>query len=140
MSCQRSLAYVHTEAMPAHVDTSTYPGVLWLRLEGAQKIEDMERFLAAHNKAIDGYAGADYRVLCDIRELAALSPEAAALFEQAKRYSADHANFRGSAVLVRKKVVAMQHERTSAASGVASTELLTDDEEAAWAHLRSVNR
>ena len=126
--------------MPATVDTTTYPGVLWLRLVGAQKVDDMTGFLAAHNAAVDAYAGEDYRVLCDIRELAPLSPEAAAVFEEAKRYSAAHTNFRGSAVLVSKKIVAMQHERTSAASGVSSTELLTDDETAAWEHLRTVSR
>lgn len=126
--------------MPYTVDTTSRPGVLCLRLSGNLKPAEMERFLAAHNAAIDAYSGRTYRVLCDLRGLSALSPEASAAFESAKAYSAAHQNFQGSAVLVDSALVALQHERTSTAAGVMTTELITDDEAAALEHLASIER
>lgn len=126
--------------MPYTIDTTTMPGVLWLRLWGSIKPAEMESFLAEHNAAIDAYSGRTYRVLCDIRKLAPLSPQASVAFESAKAYSAAHMNFHGSAVLVDSALVALQHERTSTAAGVISTELITDNEEAALNHLSSVSR
>ena len=49
---------------------------------------EMEAFVAEHNAAIDGFSGADYRVLCDLRGMSPLSPESSAVFERAKAYSA----------------------------------------------------
>ena len=106
---------------------------------GVLRADEMERFVVAHNAAIDAWAG-DYRVFCDIRDLAPLSPECAVLFERAKSHSAAARTFRGSAVVVSKRIVAMQHERTSVSGGVMDTELITDDEPAAWAHLAAVDR
>jgi hypothetical protein len=100
----------------------------------------MELFVIEHNAAVDGFNGADYRVLCDLRGLSPLSPEASAVFERAKAYSAARRNFRGSAVLIASALVALQHERTSTASGVMSTELITDDEDAAQRHLAAIKR
>lgn len=101
---------------------------------------EMEAFLRAHNAAIDAFGRKDYRVFCDIRRLRPLSPECAALMEEAKTYSSEHRNFQGSAVLVDSKVVALQHQRTSTSGGVMSTELISDDEAACWAHLARVRR
>lgn len=126
--------------MPYTIDTNAMPGVLWLRLWGAIKPPEMEAFLAEHNAAIDGLGGREYRVLCDLRGLSPLSPQASSAFESAKAYSAAHMNFHGSAVLVESAVVALQHERTSTVAGVISTELITDSEEAALAHLASIDR
>ena len=109
-------------------------------MEGAIAASDMEAFVAAHNAAIDAFRGRDYRVFCDIRGLLPLSPESATIFEQAKSYSAKQKNFRGSAVWVASKLVAMQHQRTSVASGVMNTELISEDEAACWAHLAQVAR
>ena len=100
----------------------------------------MQEFVTTHNAAINAFKGRDYRVFCDIRNLLPLSPEAAAVFEQAKGYSAKQTSFRGSAVLVVGKLVAMQHQRTSVASGVMNTELISEDEAACWAHLAQVRR
>lgn len=111
-----------------------------LRLWGSVKHAEMEAFVVEHNAAIDGFNAADYRVLCDLRGLSPLSPEASSAFERAKAYSAAHSSFRGSAVLVDSAVVALQHERTSTTSGVMSSELITDDEAAAHQHLASVQR
>ena len=38
--------------MPYTIDTTTMPGVLWLRLWGSIKPAEMESFLAEHNAAI----------------------------------------------------------------------------------------
>jgi hypothetical protein len=122
------------------VDTETHKGVLSLTLSGLMSEADMQRFVAEHNAAVDSYRGRPYRVFCDIRELHPLSPECAALFEQAKAHSASRFNFQGSAVLAVSSVVAMQHRRTSAASGVLTTEFFSDDEAKCWAHLRQVRR
>jgi hypothetical protein len=62
------------------------------------------------------------------------------MMEQCKRYSSQHANFRGSAVLATSATVAMQHRRTSMSGGVLDTELITENEAAAWKHLESVRR
>ena len=102
--------------------------------------EEMQAFAAAHNAAVDAFQGGDYRIFCDIRKLSPLSPEAAVALEQAKGYSAKQTGFRGSAVLVVGKLVAMQHQRTSVASGVMNTELISEDEAACWAHLAQVKR
>lgn len=122
------------------VDTVSEPGVLRLALHGRISIEEMRAFVAAHNAAIDKLDGADYKVLCDIRELAPLAPDCTALFEEAKRYSDAHRNFRGSAVWVAGAVVSLQHARTSKTSGVASTELISSDEAALREHLTKVWR
>lgn len=109
-------------------------------LEGPVSASEMSDFVQAHNLAIDAFGGAEYRVFCDIRGLFPLSPEAAAEFEKGKAYSAKHANFQGSAVLVASKLVAMQHQRTSVSGGVMSTELISEDEGACWEHLKRVKR
>ena len=125
--------------MPYTIE-ATSTGLLSLRLWGSVKLAEMESFVAEHNAAIDRFDNADYRVLCDLRGLSPLSPEASAVFERAKTYSAAHANFRGSAVLVDSALVALQHERTSVTSGVMSTELITDNEAAAQQHLAVIKR
>ena len=124
---------------PWEVDTST-PGLLQLTLRGRISRADMVAFVAAHNAAIDGFAGRDYKVLCDLRALQPLSPECADLFAAAKTYSDAHPNFRGSAVWVASAVVSMQHARTSKSSGVATTELISADRAALDAHLAAVWR
>jgi len=123
-----------------HVDVDTEPGILHLKLSGALTLEEVKAFVEAHNRAIDGYQGRDYRVWVDISELLPLRPEAADVLEESKRYSSQHPSFRGSAVLVSSATVAMQHRRTSMSGGVISTELISDDPAALRAHLRTVNR
>ena len=122
------------------VDTATEPGILHLVLRGRFSAAEMRAFVAAHNAAIDKLEGADYKVFCDIRELVPLSPDCAALLEQAKRHSDAHKNFRGSAVWVAGAVVSMQHARTSRSSGVMGTELISSDEAALRDHLAKVWR
>jgi hypothetical protein len=122
------------------VDARSEPGVLRLKLEGTLTQEDMKAFVEAHNRAIDDFRGRDYKVWCDISEMGPLPPECAALFEQAKRYSSDHANFRGSSVLVSSPTVALQHRRTSISGGVMDTELISHDPTELRAHLRRVHR
>lgn len=122
------------------VDTTTRPSILRLSLEGRVTVEEMTAFVDAHNHAIDGYAGADYKVWCDISRLQTLDKACADLFEKAKQYSNAHRNFRGSAVLVASAVVAMQHRRTSVGGGVMSTELISEDPVALELHLRTVYR
>lgn len=126
--------------MPFTIDATSRRGILHLGLTGTVRAVEMDAFVNAHNAAIVAFAGADYRVFCDIRGLAPLAPDAAARFEEAKAFSAAAPNFRGSAVIATSVVVAMQHERTSVSSGVIATELITDDESAAWDHLEHVHR
>lgn len=103
-------------------------------------LDEMTAFVDAHNRAIDGYAGRDYKVWCDISKLQTLDQDCASAFEKGKQYSNAHPNFRGSAVLVASAVVAMQHRRTSVGSGVMSTELISEDVAALERHLRTVYR
>jgi hypothetical protein len=86
--------------MPFVVDPTSEPGILRLELSGALTTSEMAAFVEQHNRAIDAFGRHDYRVFCDIRQLAPLSPACAALFEKAKAHSAGKKNFRGSAVLV----------------------------------------
>lgn len=123
-----------------HVDTTSTPGILRLTLDGRLTLDEMTAFVDAHNRAIDSYGSNDYKVWCDISKLLTLSPECAHLFEKAKLYSKAHRNFRGSAVLVASAVVALQHRRTSADSGVMSTEMISQDVNALEHHLRTVYR
>lgn len=126
--------------MPFVVDDTTEPGILRLELSGALTEAEMASFVEEHNRAIDAYGRHDYRVFCDIRQLAPLSPACTALFEKAKAHSAGKKNFQGSAVLAASALVTIQHRRTSVATGVMSTELITDDEAACRKHLASVRR
>ncbi len=122
------------------VDSASEPGLLRLTVRGRPGLEAMKQFVVAHNAAIDGFAGADYKVLCDIRAMQPLSPDVAELFGTAKIYSDAQPNFRGSAVWTSSAVVSLQHARTSRSSGVATTELISSDEEALRAHLAKVWR
>jgi hypothetical protein len=123
-----------------NVDTTSTPGILRLALEGRFSVEEMTAFVEAHNRAIDGFGGSDYKVWCDISKLLTLSQECARLFEKAKQYSNAHKNFRGSAVLVASALIALQHRRTSMDGGVMSTELISQDVRALEQHLRTVYR
>lgn len=122
------------------IDDTSRPGILAMRLEGTLTEAETKAFVEAHNAAIDARQNADYRVFLDLRAMRPLSPECAALLEKAKLYSSSHENFRGSAVLVASKIVALQHQRTSVSGGVIDTELISEDEAACWAHLDSVHR
>ena len=122
------------------IDAKRKPGVLWMVLEGNFTTDEMAAFVADHNVAVDACGDKDYRVFVDVRKLNPLPPEVTAVMEQCKRYSSQHANFRGSAVLAASATVAMQHRRTSMSGGVMDTELITEDEAAAWKHLEGVRR
>lgn len=100
----------------------------------------MAVFVEAHNRAIDEYGTADYKVWVDLTEMEPLSPEASAIFEKAKRHSNSRPNFRGSSVLVSRGAVALQHRHTSIRSGVMNTEMISDDADALREHLRTVYR
>ena len=86
------------------VDNKTEGGVLRMRVAGRMSIEEMREFVAAHKRAVDDFAGADYRVWCDLRDLHPLQPECSALFEQVRQYGLKHQNCRGSAVLTERKL------------------------------------
>jgi hypothetical protein len=122
------------------VDTTTTPGVIRCVLNGVLQVEDVKAFVAAHNGAVDSMRGADYKVWVDLRGMEPLSPEATEIMELAKRYSSKHPNFRGSAVLVSRATILLQHRRTSVSSGVIDSELLSDDEAECKRHLASVYR
>jgi hypothetical protein len=122
------------------VDDTSTPGLVRCVLRGALDVADVEAFVAAHNRAVDAMAGRDYKVWVDLRDLAPLSPEAAAVMERAKRYSSRRPNFRGSAVLASGATVAMQHRRTSVAGGVMDSEFISNDEAACLRHLAAVWR
>ncbi|HEY1585229.1 MAG TPA: hypothetical protein VGH63_06030 [Polyangia bacterium] len=128
------------EGLGWEVDSASEPGLLRLTVRGRVGAEEMRKFVVAHNNVIDGYAGADYKVLCDIRAMQPLAPESAELFGAAKVYSDAQSNFRGSAVWTSSAVVSLQHARTSKTSGVASTELISSDEQALRGHLANVWR
>jgi hypothetical protein len=122
------------------VDTTTMRGVIRCVLTGSLQTEDVREFVVAHNAAVDAMGGADYKVWVDLRGMDPLSPEATEVIEQAKIYSSKHPNFRGSAVLVNRATILLQHRRTSVSSGVIDSELLSDDEEDCKRHLASVYR
>ena len=128
----RSLASEHGPGRPR--------GVLRCVLTGALQTEDVRDFVVAHNAAVDAMRGGDYKVWVDLRGLDPLSPEATEVMEQAKIYSSKHPNFRGSAVLVNRATILLQHRRTSVSSGVIDSELLSDDEAECRRHLGSVYR
>jgi hypothetical protein len=124
-----------------NVRTDRKPGILWFEIEGFMTVEDATAYVAAHKAAVDSFGDRDYKVFGDIRKMSTLSAEAAALFEQAKKYSSSHPNFRGSAIWVSSSVlVAEQHRRTSTSSGVMGSELISSDENALWDHLAKVHR
>jgi hypothetical protein len=116
------------------------PGVIRCVMAGVVDVDEMKDFVASHNRAVDEMRGADYRVWVDLRGLETLRPEATEVMEQAKRYSSKHPNFRGSAVLVSRATILLQHQRTSISGGVIDSELLSEDEEECKRHLASVNR
>jgi hypothetical protein len=123
------------------VRTDRKPGILWFEIEGFLTVEDATAYVAAHKAAVDSFGDRDYKVFGDIRKMSTLSPDCAALFESAKKYSNAHPNFRGSAIWVSNSVmVAEQHRRTSTSSGVLETELISSDEKALWEHLGKVFR
>jgi hypothetical protein len=123
------------------VRTDRKPGILWFEIEGFLTVDDATAYVAAHKAAVDSFGDRDYKVFGDIRKMSTLSPECAALFESAKKYSNAHPNFRGSAIWVSNSVmVAEQHRRTSTSSGVLETELISSDERALWEHLGKVYR
>ncbi|BEP14072.1 hypothetical protein acdb102_23830 [Acidothermaceae bacterium B102] len=111
------------------------PGVLWVEVTGSLSLEEAQAFLDANVAAIRALQGAPYVVFADSREMKVLSPEAASVFEAVKSFSSAQPNFRGSAILVSSAVVGMQGSRTSAAGGVADTELIASDEDVLWRHL-----
>jgi hypothetical protein len=121
-------------------NVSESSGVITLTLEGTLSKDDMQAFVVAHNKTIEGMQGRDYKVFCDLRRLAPLNADCAALMESAKSFSSSQPNFRGSAVWVESSIVAMQHKRTSASGGVLETELISEDEGMLRAHLAKVYR
>ncbi|MGO9838609.1 MAG: hypothetical protein ACLP1X_30880, partial [Polyangiaceae bacterium] len=108
------------------VDTATIRGVIRCVLTGALQTEDVRKFVDSHNAAVDAMRGADYKVWVDLRGMEPLSPEATEVMEQAKIYSSKRPNFRGSAVLVNRATILLQHRRTSLSSGVIDSELLSD--------------
>jgi hypothetical protein len=117
------------------VDMTSMPGVIRCEMAGVVDVDE-----TAHNRAVDGTRGADYKVWVDLRGLETLKPEATEVMGQAKRHSSTHPNFRGSAVLVSRATILLQHQRTSISGGVIDSELLSDDEEECKRHLASVNR
>ena len=114
--------------------------MLRFQLSGSVTVDEAHAFVAAHNAAIDRFGDREYVVFGDIRALRPLSPECAAIVEQAKRYSASKRGFRGSAILVKEAVVALQHRRTSISGGVIATELISNSEEECLSHLASLRR
>src|ERR1700722_4154827 len=95
------------------VDARTTPGVLRCYLGGSFSDAEMRAFVLEHNAAILSYEKAPYRVFVDLRDLLPLPPSATALMEGAKRVSSSRPNFRGSAVLVKSRLIAVQHRRTA---------------------------
>lgn len=119
------------------VDTDRKPGVVWFELAGLMSVDEMRQFVAAAGKAIQGLGGAEFQIFCDIRELKVLNPECTRLFESAKAYSGSLSNFRGSAVWVANSTTALQHKMSSLKGGVMKTELISEDEQALWEHLKN---
>jgi hypothetical protein len=119
------------------VDIESQPGVLRFCLEGVLSAAEARAFVVAHNGAIDQLGEHDYVVFGDLRGLRPLSPECAELVEQAKKYSASRRNFRGSAILVKDAVVALQHRRTSITGGVMATELISHNEKECREYLQA---
>jgi len=122
------------------VDVTSEPGVLRLTLEGRLTSEEVAAFVEAHNRAIDSYGTAEYKVWVDMMTAEPLDEEAARIMERAKRYSSSRPNFQGSSVLVSHRTIALQHRLTSVRSGVMSTELISDDEAELREHLQKVSR
>lgn len=114
--------------------------MLQLKLEGFFTEDEMRKFAAEHNAAVDSFGDSDYHVFVDIRALRTLSPVCAEMMEKCKVYSSSHLNFQGSAVLVASAITAMQHQRTSVAGGVIDSELISENEQACWEHIARVRR
>ncbi len=115
-------------------------GVVRFRLSGNLTVAEARAFVTAHNAAIDRLGDRAYVVFGDLRDLHTLSPACAAIVEEAKHHSARKSNFRGSAILVKDALVALQHRRTSVTGGVIATELISTSEEECRQHLASLRR
>jgi len=64
------------------VDAVTTPGILRLTLEGRLSVDEMAAFCEAHNRAINEYRGADYKVWCDLSRLQTLDQECVRMIER----------------------------------------------------------
>ena len=96
------------------VDGKRKPGVLFIEVEGALEVADVEALVAKHNAAIDAFGDSPYTVFCDLRAMKVLAPAGGGPHSSRPRPTASsHANFKGSAVLVASQTVGMQHRRTS---------------------------
>lgn len=122
------------------VNLDAEQGILRLRVAGCLTAQEASDYVCAHNRAIDSLGSQDYKVWADLKDLQPLDPEPALLIEQAKRYSQARPNFRGSSVLVSSNTIELQQRITSIRSGVMSTEMISDDEDALRAHLATVYR
>ncbi len=122
------------------IDGTSKPGIIIFQLEGALSPQEMREYVAACKRTIEALHGAQFRSFVDIRVMLPLSPESTSILQEVKEHAAAQPNFQGSAVLVASSLIAMQHRRTSIASGVMETELISDDEAACWEHLRRVRR
>ena len=122
------------------VDAKSTPGMLRCHLKGSLSDTEVRAFVTEHDAAIRSFGTMPYRVFVDLRELLPLAPSAAAIMANAKEFSSSRSNFRGSAVLVTSRLIALQHRRTSEAAGVLDTEFTSESEDECWNFLRKVHR
>ena len=103
-------------------------GVLALRLTRQVTITHMRALLRAHGAALAATGGDQFRVLADLRGLAPLDSESAAMFSEIKRSAQALPGFVERVVLCDSATVAMQQRRTSIEDGTAAIEMITFDD------------
>ncbi len=114
-------------------------GLLTLRLTAQVASAHVRRLARVHQRAIAATANTPFSVLADLRGLAPLDRDAANLFTDLKRSSAELAGFRRRAILIDSPTIALQQKRTSIESDTTDNEIITSDVAEALAYLRSAN-
>lgn len=89
-----------------------------------------------HVEALAATAAEPFKVLLDLRGVAPLGPDSAAVLSEVKRAEALLQGFRGRAVLCDSATVAMQQRRTSLNDGTAEREVVTLEPLEAHAYVR----
>lgn len=110
--------------------------VLALRVTRQAVAAHVRALTRAHTQALLATSGAQFRVLVDLRGLAPLDNEAAALFSEVKRAGQALPGYLGRVVLCDSATVAMQQRRTSLEDGTADQELITFDADEARRYLQ----
>ena len=112
--------------------------LLSMRLVDAVDGRQARALARAHAGALEATAGAPFRVLFDLRGLAPLDEDAAAVLADVKRVAATLAGYQGRAILVDSPTIAMQQRRATLEEEAPAVEVITTDPDEARSFLDSL--